>query len=106
MEVDKRKETILVKLAKYGADTEKKAIAIDKVEVIDFCLKSGLKLEDVHTVYEIQDALKRNKIYSYLTGGTDEKEEKPNVKPGEFKPHEHRDGNSERPKEFHRIDGR
>ena len=77
MEVDKRKETILVKLAKYGADTEKKAIAIDKVEVIDFCLKSGLKLEDVHTVYEIQDALKRNRIYSYLTGVTDEKEEKP-----------------------------
>ena len=96
MEVDKRKEMILVKLAKYGADTEKKAIAIDKIEVIDFCLKSGLKLEDVHTVYEIQDALKRNRIYSYLTG----------VKPREFKPIENRDGNSERPKEFHRIDGR
>ena len=105
MALDKRKVGVLEKLALYGKDTEKKAIAIDKVEVIDFCLKSGLKLEDVHTVYEIQDALKRNRIYSYLTGGTDEKEEKPNVKPKEFRPHEHRDGNSERPKEFHRIDG-
>ena len=60
MEVDKRKESILIKLAKYGADTEKKVIAIDKVEVIEFCLSSGLKLEDVHTVYEIQDAMKDN----------------------------------------------
>lgn len=91
MEVDKRKELILIKLAKYGADTEKKVIAIDKVEVIDFCLNCGLKLEDVHTVYEIQEAIKHNKVYSYLTGGVDKKEEKPNAKPREFKPQDNRD---------------
>ena len=99
MEVDKRKESILVKLAKYGADTEKKVIAIDKVEVIDFCLSSGLKLEDVHTVYEIQDAIKHNKIYSYLTSGVDKKEEKPNVKPREVKQNDNRN------ERFERVEG-
>ena len=105
MEVDKRKESILVKLAKYGADTEKKVIAIDKVEVIDFCLSSGLKLEDVHTVYEIQDAMKHNKIYSYLTSGVDEKEEKPNAKPREFKQNDNRNEKPERAEDFHRVYG-
>ncbi len=99
MEVDKHKESILIKLAKYGADTEKKVMAIDKVEVIDFCLNSGLKLEDVHTVYEIQDAMKHNKVYSYLTGGIDKKEEKPNAKPREFKSHDNRN------ERFERVEG-
>ena len=105
MEVDKRKESILTKLAKYGADTEKKVMAIDKVEVIDFCLSSGLKLEDVHTVYEIQEAMKRNRIYSYLTGGVDKKEEKPNAKPREFKQHDNRNEKPERTEDVHRVFG-
>ena len=105
MEVDKRKDLIINKLAKYGADTEKKVMAIDKVEVIDFCLSNGLKLEDVHIVYDIQKAIKHNAIISYLTGGVDKKEEKANVKPREFKQNDNRNEKPERAEEFHRVYG-
>lgn len=76
MSIEKKKLRILNKLAESGIDTEKKVLALDKYELVDFCLNSGLQLLDTKTILDLQKAIKERKVYSFLTGGEDETEEK------------------------------
>ncbi len=76
MGIEKKKLRILSKLAESGIDTEKKVMALDKYALVDFCLSNGLQLLDTKTILDLQKAIKERKVYSFLTGGEDSKEEK------------------------------
>ena len=76
MGIEKKKLRILSKLAESGIDTEKKVMALDKYALVDFCLSNGLQLLDTKTILDLQKAIKGRKVYSFLTGGEDSKEEK------------------------------
>ena len=51
-------------------------MALDKYALVDFCLSNGLQLLDTKTILDLQKAIKVRKVYSFLTGGEDSKEEK------------------------------
>ena len=74
--LDDRKIQILDKLAEAGADTEKKLSELGMGEAFIIAEKSNVQLQDLHLISEIQSAIKRRRLYSYLTSGIDEKEEK------------------------------
>ena len=76
MGVEKKKLRILNRLAESGFDTEKKVMALDKYELVDFCLDNGMQLSDTKVILELQKAIKDKKVYSFYAGGIDETEEK------------------------------
>ena len=69
--LDEKKIEILDKLAQAGADTEKKMTALDTDEIFDIITSSNI----MHLITDFQKAVKRRKVYSFITGGVDEKEE-------------------------------
>ena len=74
--LDDRKIQILDKLAEAGADTEKKLSELGMGEAFVIAEKSNVQLQDLHLISELQSAIKRRRLYAYLTSGIDEKEEK------------------------------
>ena len=73
--LDEKKIEILDKLAQAGADTEKKMTALDTDEIFDIMTSSNIMIQDMHLITDFQKAVKRRKLYSFITGGVDEKEE-------------------------------
>ena len=73
--LDEKKIEILDKLAQAGADTEKKMTALDTDEIFDIITSSNIMIQDMHLITDFQKAVKRRKMYSFITGGVDEKEE-------------------------------
>ena len=72
--LDEKKIEILDKLAQAGADTEKKMTALDTDEIFDIITSSNIMIQDMHLITDFQKAVKRRKLYSFITGGVDEKE--------------------------------
>ena len=74
--LDEKKVEILDKLAAAGIDTEKKLTSLEMSDAFDVIEKSNIQIQDLHLISDFQNAIKRRRLYSFLAGGVDDKEEK------------------------------
>lgn len=70
MAIDRQKQRTLLRLTNFGADTEKKITALSVTDILSI---PGVTVTEIHTITELQDAIKGHRVIRYLSGGTDVK---------------------------------
>ncbi len=64
-----QKFKVLTKLIESGYDTEKKLLKLDIEQILGI---NGITIPDMTVIMELQKHTKKNGLFSYLGGGTDE----------------------------------
>lgn len=72
MGMDRQITKTLARLIDNGADTEKKITALSIQDILSL---PGITVAEIHVITELQDAIKKHKVISYISGGTDETKE-------------------------------
>ncbi len=67
-----QKVKVINKLIDSGHDTEKKLAKLDTQSILAI---KGITIPDMQIIIQLQEAIKGNKLFSYLGGGTDEQKD-------------------------------
>ena len=69
MGMDRQITKTLARLIDNGADTEKKISALTIQDILSL---PGITVAEIHVITELQDAIKKHRVVSLLSGGKDE----------------------------------
>jgi hypothetical protein len=67
--MDKQKLRTLTRLVDNGADTERKITGLTIQEILSL---PGITVAEIHLITDLQDAIRRHKVVSFLSNGIDE----------------------------------